>query len=72
MSLYKLEESPVGTPFITPNSHLNITVSGTVSGQRGIALLDNATLSTDNLMSGVYMFRLVNGENVKVQKVVVK
>jgi len=32
----------------------------------------NATLSTDNLMSGVYMFRLVNGENVKVQKVVVK
>ncbi|MBQ3950906.1 MAG: T9SS type A sorting domain-containing protein, partial [Bacteroidales bacterium] len=32
----------------------------------------NATLSTDNLMSGVYMFRLINGENVKVQKVVVK
>jgi hypothetical protein len=32
----------------------------------------NATLSTSNLVDGVYMFRLVNGENVKVQKVVVK
>ena len=32
----------------------------------------NTTLSTTNLKDGVYMFRLVNGENVKVQKVVVK
>ena len=32
----------------------------------------NATLTTDNLSAGVYVMRLVNGNNVKMQKVVVK
>jgi hypothetical protein len=32
----------------------------------------NATISTNNLSAGVYMIRLVNGNNVKVQKMVVK
>ena len=31
-----------------------------------------ATISTDNLSAGIYMMRLVNGNNVKVQKVVVR
>jgi len=32
----------------------------------------NATVSTSNLSTGIYMLRLVNGENVKTQKMVVK
>ena len=32
----------------------------------------NATISTDNLSTGIYMMRLVNGNNVKVQKMVVR
>lgn len=32
----------------------------------------NASLSTSNLVEGVYMFRLVSGDDVKVQKVVVR
>ena len=32
----------------------------------------NCQLSTNNFPAGVYMLRLVNGESVKVQKVVVK
>ena len=32
----------------------------------------NATLGTDNLGAGVYVMRLVNGDEVKVQKVVVR
>ena len=32
----------------------------------------NATVSTANLSTGVYVMRLVNGENLKTQKVVVK
>lgn len=32
----------------------------------------NATVSTANLSTGIYMMRLVNGENVKTQKVVIK
>ena len=32
----------------------------------------STTISTDNLSAGIYMMRLVNGNNVKVQKVVVR
>jgi len=32
----------------------------------------NATLHTDNLSAGAYVIRLVNGENVKSQKVIIK
>ncbi len=32
----------------------------------------NATVSTANLSTGIYLMRLVNGENVKTQKIVVK
>ena len=32
----------------------------------------NATLTTDNLSAGVYVMRLVNGNDVKTQKVVVR
>jgi hypothetical protein len=38
--------------------------SETVSG--------NATLSTSNLSAGVYVMRLINGENVMTQKIVVR
>lgn len=41
-----------------------ILCSETVSG--------NATISTGNLSAGVYVMRLVNGEGVKTQKIVVK
>ena len=36
------------------------------------AINGNVTMSIDNLSAGVYVMRLVNGNNVKVQKVVVK
>ena len=41
-----------------------VVSSETVSG--------NATMNTNSLNTGIYMMRLVNGENVKVQKIVVR
>ena len=41
-----------------------IIISETVNG--------NVTLTTDNLSAGVYVMRLVNGNNVKTQKVIVR
>ncbi len=32
----------------------------------------HATLNTDGLSAGVYVMRLINGENVKIQKIVVR
>ena len=39
---------------------------------RNEVISGNATTRTDNLSAGVYVMRLVNGEKVKTQKIVVE